>query len=65
MVCPRCIIVVNQLLSQHGLKAKQVLLGEIELTEKPAKAQLDAFTLALQSVGFGLLNDKMQQYCEK
>lgn len=65
MVCPRCIIVVNQLLSQHGLKAKQVLLGEIELVEKPAKVQLEAFMLALQSVGFELLNDKMQQYCEK
>ncbi len=65
MVCPRCIIVINQLLSQHRLEAKQVLLGEIELVEKLSKEQLEAFTLALQNVGFEVLNDKMQQYCEK
>lgn len=65
MVCPRCIIVVKQLLSQHELKAKQVLLGEVELSETPAKDRLNAFILALQGVGFELLKSKTCLHCEK
>ena len=65
MVCPRCIIVVKQLLAQHELKAKQVLLGEIELATTPHKVQLNAFVSSLQNVGFELLNNKARQDCEK
>lgn len=65
MVCPRCIIVVNQLLAQQGLTGKNTLLGEVELREKPSDEQLKSFSNALQKVGFELLCDQKKQTTEK
>ena len=61
MVCPRCIIVVGQLLAENGLKANNILLGEVELHEKPSEEQLKLFSYSLQKVGFELLNDQKKQ----
>ena len=64
MVCPRCIIVIKQLLSKHGLKAKTIFLGEIDLTEKLSNDQLKLFSADLEKVGFELLIDRKKQQCE-
>lgn len=65
MVCPRCIIVVEQLLSQHRLKAKSTLLGEVELFEDLSEDDLKKLAASLQDVGFKLLGDQKRQQCEK
>ncbi len=65
MVCPRCIMVVNQLLEEVGLQAKAVLLGEVELYEIPDEEQLQQFSAALLKAGFELLFEPHQQLVDK
>lgn len=65
MVCPRCIMVVKQLLEETGIKAKSILLGEVELYEKPGEEQLRQFNVALLGMGFELLTEPHQQLVEK
>ena len=65
MVCPRCIMSVEQILKNQNLQAKHVKLGEIELAEDATPEQLDQLAGDLQSVGFELLNDRKKQLIEK
>lgn len=65
MVCPRCIIVVEQLLSQHRLRSKQTLLGEVDLINEPTEQQLQTFAAALQKVGFEILHEPKKQMVDK
>ena len=65
MVCPRCIMSVEQILKDNKLEAKYVQLGEIELIKAPGKKQLQNFSEALQKVGFELLDDQKKQLIEK
>ena len=61
MVCPRCILVVEQQLAACRLEAESVALGEVVLKKSPTEAQLLQFAEALQSVGFQILDDRRQQ----
>ena len=61
MVCPRCIMSVEQILKENKLAAKYVRLGEIELVKMPDKKQLQKFSDDLQKVGFELLDDQKKQ----
>ena len=65
MVCPRCIMSVEQILKENKLEAKNVQLGEIELIKDLSEKQLNAFSEALQKVGFELLDDQRTQLIEK
>ena len=65
MVCPRCIMSVEQILKENKLEAKNVQLGEIELVEDLSEKQLNVFSEALQKVGFELLDDQRTQLIEK
>lgn len=65
MVCPRCIMSVEQILKANKLDTKYIHLGEIELTTTPAKSQLQQFSDDLQKVGFELLDDQKTQLIEK
>lgn len=65
MVCPRCILVVKQILITSGLKATNVVLGEVDLDEKPADKQWLVFKEELGKVGFELLADQKLQKVEK
>jgi AraC family transcriptional regulator len=64
MVCPRCIMVVENLLNELGIKAQSVLLGEVLLTEKPDEEQLQKLKAGLLKFGFELLNDPNKQLVE-
>ncbi len=61
MVCPRCILVVEQQLAACGLEAESVELGEVVLKENPTEAQRLQFAEALKTVGFEILDDRRQQ----
>lgn len=61
MVCPRCIMSVENILKENKLETKYVRLGEIELTKTPGKKQLQSFSDDLQKVGFELLDDQKTQ----
>jgi AraC-like DNA-binding protein len=65
MVCPRCIMSVEQILKDNNLEATYVHLGEIELVKKPGTKQLQQFAADLQKVGFELLDDQKTQLIEK
>ncbi len=65
MVCPRCIMSVEQILKENKLEAKSVQLGEVELAKGLSEKQLDNFSAALQKVGFELLDDQKTQLIEK
>jgi AraC family transcriptional regulator len=65
MVCPRCIMTVEQILKEHGIKVNNVRLGEAELTAPLNNEQLEQVNQSLQKVGFELLDDQKKQQIEK
>ena len=65
MVCPRCIMSVENILKENNLETKYVQLGEIELLKTPGKRQLQKFSADLEKVGFELLDDQKTQVIEK
>ncbi len=65
MVCPRCIMSVEQILKENKLATKYVRLGEIELIKTPGKKQLQNFSNDLKKVGFELLDDQKTQLIER
>lgn len=65
MVCPRCIMSVENILKENKLPTKYVRLGEVELTKELTGKQLHHFSGQLQKVGFELLDDVKTQLIEK
>ncbi len=65
MVCPRCIMSVENILKENNLESKYIQLGEVELVKIPGKKQLDKFSADLEKVGFELLNNQKTQLIEK
>lgn len=65
MVCPRCIMSVEQILKENKITARYVRLGEIELVKSLSEKQLNHFSNELQKVGFELLDDAKSQLIEK
>jgi AraC family transcriptional regulator len=65
MVCPRCIMSVENILKENNLESKYIQLGEVELIRAPGKKQLQQFSGDLRKVGFELLDDQKTQLIEK
>ncbi|HVZ57826.1 MAG TPA: AraC family transcriptional regulator [Chitinophagaceae bacterium] len=65
MVCPRCIMSVEDILRRHGWQPSSVRLGEVELPGKPGKRQLQELAADLEKVGFELLDDQRMQLIEQ
>ena len=65
MVCPRCIMSVENILKENKLEPNYVRLGEIELVKTLNKKQLEELSDDLQKVGFELLDDQKKQVIEK
>ncbi len=65
MVCPRCIMSVETILSKNKLASKYVKLGEVALLKTPDKKQLQKLSSDLEKVGFELLDDLKTQLIEK
>lgn len=64
MVCPRCIIVVKQILAGIGCEANDVLLGEVKLQEELSVEKFGLLTLKLNEVGFELIQEPNQRMVE-
>lgn len=65
MVCDRCKLVVQQILDELGLHARQIELGEVELTSALDEQQTSEFKHKLQLVGFEWLQDKKGRIIEQ
>jgi len=65
MVCPRCIMAVEDALDSHGLEFERVELGKVILEDPVDAARLQPFESTLQRLGFEVLKDKDVQKIEK
>ena len=64
MVCPRCIMSVEELLVKNNLPAKSVHLGEVELENNASEIQIKRFSDDLERVGFELLDNDRSKTIE-
>ena len=65
MVCNRCIMAVEQELVMHNIKASQVSLGVVHLSEIPTQNQMQSFEKAITELGFQLIDDKKSRTVEQ
>lgn len=65
MVCPRCIMSVENLLGAHKLPFSYVKLGEVEIDKTLSDKQIEKFGQALLPLGFQLLNSPSSKTIEK
>lgn len=65
MVCNRCIMVVTDLLQKLGIEARSVKLSEVELTEELSDARREELRMALEAVGFELIDNKRSRLIEQ
>ena len=64
MVCPRCILVVRDILRQAGIEASSVVLGEAVLPAELTAERRKELDEALRAVGFELIDDRRKQVIE-
>jgi len=65
MVCHRCKLAVEQVLTNSGYHVQQVELGEVTIDEDLDNAQLKALNLQLKQLGFELIDDRKAKLVEK
>lgn len=65
MVCPRCIMAVEQVLARLGLTPLHVELGKAVVRETPDEAMLAQLRTGLEALGFELLDDRRMQLIEQ
>ena len=65
MISQRCKIVVNNILNNFGVEAKDIMLGEILLKEKVTTFKLMQLDAALKETGLELIFDKKSQLVQQ
>ena len=65
MVCPRCIMSVEEILKSNKIKAKYVRLGEIETETDLSEEKLKKLSTDLLVVGFEILDDAKSKLIEQ
>ncbi len=65
MVCSRCVMVVNQLLQEMGVKDFQVDLGRVVFNSPLTADQRTTFQHKLEEVGFEILTSEEDQTIER
>lgn len=58
MVCPRCIMAVENVLNEMKIQAVEVRLGEVLLNQELKTDELSEFKSKIEKLGFELLDDK-------
>lgn len=58
MVCPRCVMAVENVLDEMKISPIEVRLGEILITEELSEDQENEFKFKIEKLGFELLDDK-------
>ena len=65
MVCRRCVLSVEQILTDLGIGFSAVRLGEIDLLQPLTDTELSLLMARLQSVGFEILDNQRKILIEK
>ena len=64
MVCQRCVMTVENVLRDLNIPFNKVSLGEVELSGKPANAELNNIQKALNHLGFELIDTRINKIIE-
>lgn len=65
MVCPRCIMVVRQILDELGIGYTQIQLGEVELIKDIDTTTREKLSGRLGTVGFALIDDRKSRLIDQ
>jgi AraC-like DNA-binding protein len=65
MVCPRCIISVENILNKEAIPFHKVLFGEIHLKNEISRMQKENLTAKLKNEGFELIDSHLNGLIEK
>jgi AraC family transcriptional regulator len=65
MVCHRCVLTVEDILTKAVIPFYTVVFGEIHLINEPSKEQIEILSAKLRSVGFELIDNHMSGLIEK
>ena len=65
MVCPRCIMAVENVLRELDIDYHDVRLGEVITSDELTNAQLNDFRIKVEALGFELLDDMQKQTIEQ
>jgi AraC family transcriptional regulator len=57
MVCPRCVMAVENILQKLAMPYSEVKIGEVVLNEKLSEVIVPEFELELNKIGFEVIND--------
>jgi len=64
MVCQRCVMTVENVLRNLNISFNKVSLGEVEFSGKPANAELNNIQIALNHLGFELIDTRINKIIE-
>jgi AraC family transcriptional regulator len=65
MVCQRCILAVENVLTNIAIPFNKVIIGEIHFSKEIAQEQIDKLSLGLASIGLGLSDNRVSGMIEK
>ena len=65
MVCSRCVLAVEDILSRNEIPFQKVVFGEIHLTNEISQSQKDVLIAALGNIGFELIDNHLSGVIEK
>ncbi|MBS1510134.1 MAG: helix-turn-helix transcriptional regulator [Bacteroidetes bacterium] len=65
MVCQRCTIIVNNILSSLNLEAEYITIGQIRLKNAPMHYKLKQLDAALRETGLEIIHDKRSLIVQK
>lgn len=65
MVCPRCVMAVENILEEMKISTIEVRLGEVLITDEFSENQKNEFKSKIKKLGFELLNDKNSSLINK
>lgn len=65
MVCNRCVLAVENILTETGIAYTKVQLGEIHLPTAIEESQKEELTLRLNKIGFDLIDSRTSAIIEK
>ncbi|MGJ1204097.1 helix-turn-helix domain-containing protein [Sphingobacterium lactis] len=65
MVCPRCVMAVEQILDRMEIPYSEVSIGSVTLERDLQPEELQRFDRELQEIGFEILQDRKQKLAEE
>lgn len=64
MVCDRCIMTVRYQLKKIGIRATEVRLGEVDISDKITQSMINRIDSKLRPFGFEILKEQRQKFIE-